>query len=130
MPFIRDAAFDLALGDINAGTRIDITVGEATNYTEATGIYNGTTQLSCGNETAMTVGAPAPAGAGTGRQVTVPAITDGDATATQTASHWALTDGAILYATGALDTPQAVTDGNKFTLDAIIILIRDAIATP
>lgn len=126
MAFIRDASFDLALADINDGTRIDITVGEATDYTEATGTYNGTTQLSAGNETAMTVGAPE-AGTTDGRKVVVPAITVGDVTATQTATHWALTDNAtILYATGALTASQAVTSGNTFSLDAIDIGIRDA----
>jgi len=48
-------------------------------------------------------------------------------TATATATHWALTDGAtLLLATGALTSSQAVTSGNTFTLDAISLTFRDA----
>ena len=127
MAYINDEVFDQGLdyADVN-GTRIDITVGEAANYTQATGTYNGTTQLSCGNKTSLNTGATE-AGATDGRRVIVPAITDGTVTASQTASHWALTDGsAVLIATGALSASQAVTSGNTFTLDAISITIRDA----
>lgn len=124
MPFIRDASLDLCLADINDGTRIDICyTQEPTTYTEATSTY------SCGNKTGLTVGAPA-AGATDGRSVTVPAITDGSSTDTQTAGWWALTDGAsVLYAAGALSSTQATTSGNTFTLDAIIITVRDATVT-
>lgn len=118
MAFIRDAAFDLALEDINNGTIIHICTSEPATYAAATGA------ASCGNETAITVGAPA-AGTVSGRMVTIPAITAGDVTATDTATHWALVDGAILYATGILTAPQAVTSGNTFTLDAITINILD-----
>jgi len=126
MAFIIDTAFDSGLSYLDTnGTRLDITTQEATNYTEATGTYNGTTQFSCGNDTVNT-GAPE-AGAVDGRRVIVPAITAGTVSATQTASHWALTDGAsILLATGSLSSTQAVTSGNTFTLDAISITIRDA----
>lgn len=127
MAYINDTVFDsgLSYADTN-GTRVDITVGEATTYTEATGTYNGTTQLSCGNKTGLNTGAPE-AGATDGRRVIVPAITDGSVTASQTATHWALTDGtSVLLATGALSSSQAVTSGNTFTLDAISITIRDA----
>jgi hypothetical protein len=129
MAFISDEVFDQGLdyADTN-GTRIDITVGEATNYTEATGTYNGTTQLSAGNKTGLNTGATEDdVTAGLGRKVVVPAITDGSVTATQTATHWALTDGAsLLIATGALSASQAVTNLNTFSLDAISITIRDA----
>ena len=130
MAFLSDEVFDSGLDNLSGlspTARIDITVGEATDYTQATGTYNGTTQLSAGNETGLTIPAAA-AGSPSGRGVTVPAITVGDVTATQTATHWALTDGsAVLWATGTLTAGQAVTTGNTFTLDAITIVLIDAV---
>ena len=122
MAFINDEVFDQGLdyADTN-GTRIDICyTQEPTTYAEATSTF------SCGNKTGLNTGATE-AGATDGRRVIVPAITDGSVSATQTAGWWALTDGsAILVATGALSSTQAVTSGNTFTLDAISITIRDA----
>jgi hypothetical protein len=130
MAFIADEVFDSGLDNLSGlapTARIDITVGEADDYTKATGTYNGTTQLSAGNETGMSPTGPT-AGTPSGRAVTVPAITVGDVTATQTATHWALTDGAsVLWATGTLTAGQAVTTGNTFTLDAITITLIDAV---
>lgn len=120
MAFIADAVFDngLTYADTN-GTRLDICSLEPTTYTSATSTN------SLGNATVNT-GAPE-AGTTDGRKVVVPAITSGSVTATGTATHWALTDGAsILVATGALTSSQSVTSGNTFTLDAIDIAIRDA----
>ena len=121
MPFMSDEIYDTGLdyADTN-GTQIDITyTQEATTYTEATSTY------TCGNDTVNT--AATGDGAVDGRQATVPAITAGSVTATQTAGWWALTDGAsILVATNALSATQAVTSGNTFSLDAIILGIRDA----
>jgi hypothetical protein len=124
MAFIADEVFDSGLDNLSGlspTARIDITyTQEATTYTEAT------TTFTCGNETGITVGA-AEGGDTDGRKVVVPAITDGDVTATETAGWWALTDGSsVLWATGALDSTQAVTSGNTFTLGAIDITIRDA----
>ena len=121
MACINDEVFDQGLdyADTN-GTRIDICSQEPTTYAEATSTY------TLGNKTGLNTGATE-AGAVDGRRVQVPAITDGSVTGTATATHWALTDGsAILVATGALTTGQAVTSGNTFTLDAISIGIRDA----
>jgi len=128
MAFLIDTVFDSGLSYLDTnGTRLDITVGEATNFLEATGVYNGTTQLSAGNDTVNT-GAPEP-GTPSGRMVTIPAITAGSVTATETVTHWALTGGAsILLATGVLTAPQAVTNGNTFTLDAVTIALIDAIS--
>ena len=127
MAFITDEAFDGGLDYLDTnGTRIDITSQEATNYSEAT--VDGT--YSLGNKTGLNTGAPE-AGAVDGRRVIVPAIVDGtvDCTGTDTATHWALTDGSsLLLATGPLSSSQAVTDGNTFTLDAISITFRDATA--
>ena len=123
MAYINDEVFDQGLdyADTN-GTRIDICSQEPSSYGEATtaGTY------SLGNKTGLNTGATQ-AGATDGRRVVVPAITDGSVTNTGTATHWALTDGsAVLLATGALSSSQAVTSGNTFTLDAISITIRDA----
>jgi len=123
MPFIIDEAFDSGLDYLDTnGTRLDINYGsEATTYAEAT------STKSCGNDTVNT-GAPE-AGSPSGRMVTVPAITAGSVTATQTAGWWALTDGSsLLLATGELSATQAVTSGNTFTLDAITIAFIDAVS--
>lgn len=121
MAYINDEVFDQGLdyADTN-GTRIDICSQEPLNYTEATSTY------TLGNKTGLNTGVTQD-GATDGRRVIVPAITDGSVTGTNTATHWALTDGAaILVATGALSASQGVTSGNTFTLDAISITIRDA----
>lgn len=121
MAYINDEVFDQGLdyADTN-GTRVDICSQEPTSYTEATSTY------TLGNKTGLNTGATQ-AGATDGRRVIVPAITDGSVTDTDTATHWALTDGSsVLIATGALTAPQAVTSGNTFTLDAISLTIRDA----
>ncbi len=119
--YINDEVFDQGLdyADTN-GTRIDITSQVATTYAEATSTY------TLGNKTGLNTGATE-AGDVDGRKVVVPAIADGSVTDTDTATHWALTDGsAILVATGPLTASQGVTSGNTFTLDAIDITIRDA----
>jgi hypothetical protein len=120
MAFIIDTAFDQGLNYLDTnGTRLDICSLEPTTYAQATSTN------TLGNDTVNT-GAPQD-GATDGRRVIVPAITAGSVTATGTASHWALTDGAsILLATGTLSASQGVTSGNTFTLDAISITLRDA----
>jgi hypothetical protein len=120
--YTHDAALDAALDIINTGTRIDITVTQATTFGNATTKDT----HSLGYKTGLTVGNPED-GDVDGRKVVVPAITDGtvDCTGTQTAGFWALTDGATLYATGPLTATQDVTDGNTFSLDAIDITLRD-----
>lgn len=121
MAYINDEVYDQGLdyADTN-GTRIDICSQEPTTYAQATSTY------TLGNKTGLNTGATE-AGATDGRRVIVPAITDGSVTGTDTATHWALTDGsAVLIATGALSSSQGVTSGNTFTLDAISITIRDA----
>lgn len=122
MPFIADTVFDNGLAYAQAnGVRLDITSAEATTYAQAT------STLSLGND-AVVVGAPAN-GAVNGRRVQIPAITAGSVTANGSATHWALTDGVgELLAAGALTSPQTVTNGNSFTLAAISVGIRDAVA--
>ncbi len=124
--FITDEAFDAGLDYLDTnGTRVDVQhTAEATTYSLAT-----TDNVnSIGNKTGLNTGAPAD-GAIDGRKVTVPAITDGTVTETATAGFWALTDGtSLLLATGPLTATQAMTDLNTFSLDAIILAIRDAVA--
>lgn len=122
MPYMNDELFDQGLdyADTN-GTRLDICSQEPTNYTEATSTYSlGNATVNCG---------VTEDGAVDGRKVTVPAVTgtDGSVTASGTATHWALTDGsAVLIATGALASSQAVTSGNNWTSSAFGIAHRDA----
>ena len=123
MAFIADVVFDsgLSYADTN-GTRIDICSSEPTTY----GLATTAGAVSLGNKTGLNTGAPED-GLANGRRVIVPAITDGSVTTNGTANFWALTDGtSVLIATGAITTPQVVTSGNTFTLDAISITISDA----
>jgi hypothetical protein len=97
------------------GTRIDITSTEATTYAQATSTY------TLGNKTSISTGAAATRSP-SGRKVTVAAVSGGSVTNTGTAAYWALTDNsAILVATGALSSSQAVTSGNTFSLAAFDI---------
>lgn len=116
MPFLHDDVLDNGLSELTSnGSRIDICSAEPTSYAEATSTY------TLGNKTGLTVGSPA-ARSPSGRKVTVPAITDGEVTATDDATHWALTDGSdTLLAAGPLADGQAVTDGNSFSLQAFDI---------
>ena len=124
--FITDEALDAGLDYLIAnGSRVDIQkTAEATTYSLAT--VDGTNSL--GNKTGLNTGAPED-GPTDGRKVIVPAITTGSVTETETAGFWALTDGSsLLLATGPLTATQAVTDLNTFSLDAIELRFRDAIA--
>jgi hypothetical protein len=127
MAFLLDEVFDSGLDNLSGlspTARIDITSAEATTYGQATT----TDAVSLGNETGLTIAGPTTATSG--REVTIPAITAGDVTTatSDTATHWALTDGAsVLWATGTLTASQVVTNGNTFTLDAITINILDAV---
>ena len=120
--YINDEIFDQGLdyADTN-GTRLDITSQVALTRD------NAVTNYTLGNDTVNT-GATQD-GATDGRRVIVPAITAGSVTSTGTATHWALTSGAALLATGPLSASVAVTSGNTFTLDAVSITIRNATVT-
>lgn len=123
MAYINDEAFDGGLDFLDTnGTRLDICSAEPTTYGQATTAG----AVSLGSATVNTT-ASGNASAGTGRSVTVPAIGAGSVSNTGTATHWALTNGSdTLLATGLLDTSQAVTATNSFTLTEIEIFIRDA----
>ena len=99
---------------VTNGTRIDITIGEATTYGQA--VTDGA--KSAGYKTGITIGNPGTRSP-SGRKVTVPQITGGTVTETDTATHWAITNGSdTLVATGALDSGQVVTDGNTWQTTA------------
>lgn len=121
MATLGDRVFDSGLTALDTeATRLDICSQEPTTYTEATSTH------TLGNKTSLSVGTPGDRTGG-GRKVTVAAITDGSVTATDTATHWAITDtgNSRLLATGALASSQAVTSGNTFTLAAFDIGIPD-----
>lgn len=120
MAFIADAVLDLALATLDTNLdRVDITNAEATTYTEATSTFTLGTS-------AVTTGAPTN-GDVDGRKVVVAAISGASVTSTDTASHWAGTDGtSILYVTNTLASSQSVTSGNTFDLAAADITLRDA----
>lgn len=117
--YISDEVFDQGLDYADlTGTRIDIVSQLCTSYANVT-------SYTLGNKTGINTGAPE-AGATDGRRVIVPAVTDGSVTGTGTATHWALSNGTVLVASGPLTSSQSVTSGNTFTLDAISITIRDS----
>jgi hypothetical protein len=119
--FIADYALDGVLARIAEANRLDICIAEPATYEEATGTK------SLGNKAAPQFGAAADR-APNGRQITVAAFTDGEVTGTETATYWALTDtvNSRLLASGPLDDPQVVTDGNVFSLAAFNVGIPDA----
>lgn len=79
-----------------------------------------------GSKAAPTIGACGDRTGG-GRKRTVAAITDGAVSGTDTATHYALADDSAtkILASGDLSAPQAVTDGNPFTLTAFDIGVPD-----
>jgi len=117
MAYINDNALDAALGYIDNATILHITSAEASSYANVAAV-------TLGNKTSISFTGPAD-GDASGRKITVDEITGGTVTGTDDATHWALVDGSILYATGALSSSQAVTSGNTFTLDAFDIEIPD-----
>jgi hypothetical protein len=124
MPFIHDDALDALLADIDDNAEsLHICDTEPTNYTEASATY------SLGEKTSLVVNAPSDRGGG-GREIVVPAITDGAVDVTGTADFWAIVkDSATsrLLAAGDLSAPQGVTNGNTFTLTSFAIGVPDAV---
>ena len=94
-------------------------------YTQEAATYTDATSTHCCGTSAVTLTGPA-AGSPSGRAVTVPAISAGSVTASQTAAFWALvgTAGSTLYATGALSATQAVSSGISFTLASFAVTLR------
>jgi hypothetical protein len=122
MDFIADRVLDFGLNVLDTeANRLDICSSQPTTYAAATGA------ASLGNKTSPSISAPA-ARSPSGRRVTVAAISDGNVTATGTATHYAITDtvNSRLLAAGDLDQSQVVTAGNIFTLPALDIGIPGA----
>ena len=124
MPFIHDDALDALLADIDDNAEeLHICSTEPTNYTEATSTY------SLGQKTSLLITAPADRGGG-GRELVIPAITDGAVDVTGTADYWAIVKASAtsrLLAAGDLSAPQGVTNGNTFTLTEFTIGVPDAV---
>lgn len=118
MPTVNDSALDAALAIIDDATTIHITSAEATSFANVSAV-------TLGNN-AVTFTGPVD-GDVSGRKITVDAVSGATVTGSGTATHWALVDGATLYATGSLDAPQAVVTGNTFSLGAFDIEIRDPV---
>ena len=121
MATLNDRVFDNGLTVLDTeGNRVDICSQEPTTYAAATSTY------TLGNETSISVSAPADASPN-GRKVTLAAITGASVTGTGTATHYAIVDtgNSRLLATGSLSASQAVTSGNTFSLTASDIRITD-----
>jgi hypothetical protein len=120
MAFLSDNILDSGLDYLDTnGSRLDICSAEPTTYAEATSTN------TLGNKTSIAIVAPSDRTGG-GRECVVSAITDGSVTGTDTATHFAITDGSSeLLATGALSSSQAVTSGNTFTLTEFAVGIPD-----
>lgn len=124
MPFIHDTALDALLSDIdNNAEELHICSALPANYTEATVTY------SLGQKTSLLITAPADRSPN-GRELVVPAITDGAVDADGTADYWAIVKVAAtsrLLAAGDLSSPQVVSNGNTFTLTEFTIGVPDAV---
>ena len=121
MAFLANTVMDNGLQQLDADTNIlYITSAEPANFA-------GIAAVDLGNKATPILSVPE-AGTPNGRQITISAITDGSVTATNTATHWVLADtvGSVLLASGALSTPQAVTDLNTFTLTSFTVRIAAA----
>jgi hypothetical protein len=122
MASINHTSIDLALADIRTATdTLHICVSEPANY-------GAVAAASRGTKASPTIGTPE-AGAVDGRRITISAISDGSVSSDGTVTHWALTREVVseerLLATGTLESSQAVTNGNSFTLTSFSVTIRD-----
>lgn len=121
MASLADRVYDNGLTILDQeASRLDICSQEPTTYAEATSTY------TLGNATSISIDAPADRTGG-GRKVTLAAISGGSVSATGNATHYALTDvsNTRLLATGALTSPQSVTQNNTFATSALDIGIPD-----
>lgn len=118
---IADAVFDAALNFLETnGTQVNICSASPGNWA-------GLAAVDLGNETACTY--TGPEDGASGRKTTLDAITDGDVTATNTATHFCISNGVdTVYVIQELNASQGVTSGNKFTLTAVIIQLSDPTA--
>ena len=117
MPFLNDSIRNNGLSTLSGSRVLHICSSEPTDFTQAS------STLTLGNS-AITLPATS-AASPTGRQVTVPAITSGNATAAGTATAYAIVDVATsaLLVANALSNSLAVANGNTFTTNAFNIVI-------
>ncbi|MEJ0012779.1 MAG: hypothetical protein WDM94_09175 [Bauldia sp.] len=126
MPFVHDDILDAALNILNNNAdRIDICSQEPANYTQASSTYS--LGVKDHGAAGSSFGAPADR-TPTGRKVSSTAVTDGAVTATDEATHYAVSDTANskLLVANDLDESQEVTNGNTFTLPSFDVGIPDA----
>lgn len=116
---LNDRVYDNGLTILDTeSTHLYICSQQPTTFTEASSTY------ALGSKSSISVGSPT-AGV-TGRKVVLAAITDGNVSASGTATHFAITDNtnSRLLATQALNGGgQAVTSGNTFSLGTVDIAI-------
>lgn len=118
MAYLNTLVLDNGLAVLaGADRRLDICKWLPTIYAEATGTF------SLGNKTGLTLPSPSAMSSPPGRQVTVPAITDGVVTVSSTdttddAEFWAISDPTNfrLLAAGPLSAADLVLAGDGFTL--------------
>lgn len=117
--YLDDNILDSGLNYLDTnGTRLDICSAQPATYAEATSTY------TLGNKTSIAISAPADHTSG--RKVTISAISDGTVTGSDTATHFAITNGSdTLLVAADLSAPQGVTSGNTFTLTEFIVYIPD-----
>jgi len=118
--FLNDVVLDDGLSELAAVSQLDICSALPGTFAEAR------TTFSLADKATPSVGSPVAYSSPHGRQVVVSAITDGDVNTTGSATHWALTDGSRLLAAQTLDSPVAVTQGHKFTLDQFFVALPKA----
>lgn len=117
---LADAILDGGLTLIDTlATSIYLCSQDPTTYTEASSTYALANNIVAAG---AAFGAPA-AGSPNGRKVTSAAVTAGTVSGTGTATKWAVTTGAALYANGSLAASQAMTAGNTWSLPAFDIRI-------
>lgn len=115
---IRDDGLNVL---VNATTAIYVCSQEPTTRTEAVTTY------ALGSKDPISVGAPADSASG-GREVTVPAFSDGTVSANGTATHYAIVDGTRLLVVNTLTPNLTVSTGNPFALGSFTIDFPDEVS--
>jgi hypothetical protein len=121
MAAFGDYLFDFGLNELDVrGTRMDLCSSLPTTYAAATSTY------TLGNKTGLSIPAPADRTGG-GREVTIPAVTDGVITGTGTASYYAITDptNSRLLAAGSLQSGVSLSGSGTWTSPSFKIGIPD-----
>jgi hypothetical protein len=116
--YLDNHIYDNGLGAFSGANQLRICSSLPTNYTEASATF------SLGSKVGPTISAPQ-GGVPNGRQVAVSAIVDGAVATGGTGGFYALIDtvNSRLLAAGAVSSPQALIEGNPFTLSGFTIRI-------